>query len=216
MQRGNWRHYLNQLGPLLGLVAVFVLFAIIGPPGFSSGRNLETIARQTAIVGMGALGMTLVIISGGIDLSVGSMVALGTVVIASLLNALTFHGASLVAAFLAILACAACGFLSGTLITRLRVVPFIVTLGMMLLVRGAAKGISHEQKVDAPDTWLNGLLASLPDKQQWLLVPSGVWLLIFLAIPVCEGEWPWHAIACHRTPTMRVTSAGLCGAGQDR
>ena len=66
---------LSRLGPVLGLIAVYGLFAAIGPPGFSSARNLETIARQTAIVGTAALGMTLVIISGGIDLSVGSLVA---------------------------------------------------------------------------------------------------------------------------------------------
>ena len=57
---------LNTLGPLLGLVFVFTLFAVIGPESFSSLYNLETIARQTAIVGTAALGMTLIIIAGGI------------------------------------------------------------------------------------------------------------------------------------------------------
>jgi len=149
---------------------------------FVSSRNLETIARQTTIVGMAALGMTLVIISAGIDLSVGSIVALGTVVIAWLLNKNGFS--PLLAAILAVAACGTCGFISGILITNLRVVPFIVTLGMMLFIRGAAKGLSNEQKIDAPDTWLNELLASLGQDQKWMLIPSGVWILIIMAVMV--------------------------------
>jgi ribose transport system permease protein len=77
---------------------------------------------------------------------------------------------------------AACGLLSGTLITRLRVAPFIVTLGMLLLVRGAAKGLGKEQKVDAPMTWLVDLLASLPAERRWMILPPGIWLLAFLAL----------------------------------
>src|ERR1041384_482041 len=139
---------LNRFGPLLGLIGVLLLFVIIGPESFRSARNFETIARQTTIVGLGALGMTIIMIGGGIDLSVGSMVAMATVVIAWVLK-----GASVppfLAATLAVLTCAVCGAANGLLITRLKVVPFIVTLGMMLLVRGAAKGLSHEQKIDAP------------------------------------------------------------------
>ncbi|MGA1198925.1 MAG: ABC transporter permease subunit, partial [Candidatus Latescibacterota bacterium] len=77
---------LQKLAPVLGLIAVYVLFAILGPDSFTSGRNLETIARQTAIVGTAALGMTLVIMAGGIDLSVGSIIALTTVTIAATLQ----------------------------------------------------------------------------------------------------------------------------------
>jgi len=176
----KWKRLLNRLGPVLGLVIVFVLFAIIGPPSFRTGRNIETIARQTAIVGTAALGMTLVIISGGIDLSVGSMVALSTVAIASLLQRAS--GSPVTAAIGGIALAALFGLISGLLITRLRVVPFIVTLGMMLVVRGAAKGLSNEQKVDAPITWLNELLASLSDEQSWMLVPAGIWLMIILSI----------------------------------
>ena len=56
---------------------------------------------------------------------------------------------------------AVCGLVSGLLITRLRVVPFIVTLGMMLLVRGTAKGLSGERRLEAPASWLNDLLRTL-------------------------------------------------------
>ena len=179
----NWRNWLNTLGSVLALVAVYGLFVLIAPPSFATARNLEMIARQTTIVGVAALGMTLVIISGGIDLSVGSIVALSTVVIAWLLQ---YAGAGpLTAALGGVAAAAAFGLISGLLITRLRVVPFIVTLGMMLVVRGVAKGIGREQKIDVdPEQlrWLDELLASVPKERSWMLLPPGVWLLIVLAV----------------------------------
>ena len=176
------RRSLNTLGPLLGLVVVFTLFAFISPPSFRTILNLQTIARQTTIVAIAALGMTLVIISGGIDLSVGSVVALSTVTIAYLLQNANF--APIPAAIGGIAIAALFGMIGGLLITRLRVVPFIVTLGMMLVIRGAAKGIAHEQKIDAPYTWLNELMASLPPEKSWMLLPPGVWTMICLAIIV--------------------------------
>ena len=170
---------LSTLGPLIGLVLVYLFFALIGPDSFTSIRTLETIARQTAIVGTAALGMTLVIILGGIDLSVGSIVAMTSVVVALVLNG---GGGPAAAILMAMLAGALTGLTSGTLITRLKVAPFIVTLGMLLLVRGVAKGLGREQKVDAPITWLVELLSSLPPDRRWMLVPPGVWVLALLAL----------------------------------
>jgi ribose/xylose/arabinose/galactoside ABC-type transport system permease subunit len=172
--------WLGALGPLLGLLIVYLFFAAVGPPAFATVRTLETIARQTAIVGTASLGMTMVIVSGGIDLSVGSIVALTSVVVALVLAG--GSGGPLVAAGAAALVGGLCGWVSGTLITRLRVAPFIVTLGMLLLVRGLAKGLAKEQKVDAPMTWLVDLLSSLPPGRRFLVVPPGVWLLLFLSL----------------------------------
>lgn len=179
-----WHAWLAPLGPLAGLAAVMALFAVIFAaqqlPPFISAENLETLARQTAIVGAAALGMTLIMIAGGIDLSVGSIVALATVVAAWLLQR---SGWTPVAAALGSIAAGGiCGLLSGVLITRLRVVPFIVTLGMMLVVRGVAKALANEQKIDAPLTWLNDLLATLAPEQRAWLVPPGVWLVLVLAL----------------------------------
>ena len=171
--------WLSSLGPLLGLGAIYLLFALAGPDSFSSLSNLETMARHTAIVGIAALGMTLVIIAGGIDLSVGSIIALVTVVIAALLQT---GMPPLLAALLGVGTGALCGLLNGLLITRVRVVPFIVTLGTLLVLRGAAKGLAGEQKIDAPITWLNDLLAAVPRSQAWQLVPPGVWILLVLAL----------------------------------
>jgi len=212
--RNLWLHWLNRFGPIIGLLLVFALFSVIGPESFSSGRNIETMARQTAIVAIAALGMTLIIISGGIDLSVGSTVAFSTVVIAHLL--LLWKMNPLVAALGGIAAGALCGLINGLLITRLRVVPFIVTLGMLLIVRGAAKGIANEQKIDAPITWLNDLLAALGPGQNWMFAPPGVWLMILLAL----------AVSCmlHFTRLGRYTfaigsnekAARLCGIAVDK
>jgi len=118
-----------------------------------------------------------VIAAAGIDLSVGSLVSLCTVTIAILLR--HGHGPGLAAAG-GIAAAAACGLVTGVLVTRLKVVPFIVTLGMMLLVRGAAKGLADERRLEAPTSWLNGLLQSAGGRG--LLLPAGVWMTLVLAV----------------------------------
>jgi len=213
----DWRRLLNTLGPVLALVVVYGLFALIAPASFRTSRNMETIARQTTIVGMAALGMTLVIICGGIDLSVGSVVALSTVVIAWLLQ---YGGAGPVTAAVGGVAAAAFfGLISGLLITRLRVVPFIVTLGMMLVVRGTAKGIGRNQKIDVdPDLlrWLDELLASVGREQGWMLVPPGVWILLILAVAMA-AVLRYTRLGRH---TFAVGSneqtARLCGVAVER
>src|SRR5499427_5616994 len=88
------RRLLDETAVLVGLVVVLGLFGALIGPQFFRAANLELIARQTVIVCVAALGMTMVIVSGGIDLSVGSVVALSTVVIAALLQ---HHGPLLAA-----------------------------------------------------------------------------------------------------------------------
>lgn len=175
----------KNLGAAAGLAGVFLLFVVLLAASkgynFADPGNLETILRQTTIVGLAALGMTMIIISGGIDLSVGAAIALVTVVVAS---ALQKGAPPLLAALVGVAVGALAGVCNGALITRLRVVPFIVTLGSMLLVRGMAKGLAGEQKIDAPKSWLNELLARLPADRAWMLVPPGVWLLLLSALAV--------------------------------
>ena len=213
----NWRRWLNTLSPVIALFVVFELFVLIAPSSFATARNIEMIARQTTIVGIAALGMTLVIISGGIDLSVGSIVALSTVVIAWLLR---YTGAGpLTAAIGGVAAAALFGLLSGVLITKLRIVPFIVTLGMMLVVRGAAKGIGREQKIDVdPERlrWLQELLASVPKERSWMLLPPGVWMLIILAVATAAllryTRFGRHTFAIG----SNEETARLCGVAVER
>jgi ribose/xylose/arabinose/galactoside ABC-type transport system permease subunit len=173
------RRYLAESGVIIGLVIVAVIFGLLVPQFFRPA-NVELMARQTAIVCVAALGMTMVIVAGGIDLSVGSVIALATVVAALLLRS---GAGPLVAATGAIVVSAACGAVNGILITMLSVVPFIVTLGTMLLVRGAAKGLADERRIEAPITWLNALLRSVRGGDGFLL-PWGIWLTIVLAVIV--------------------------------
>jgi ribose/xylose/arabinose/galactoside ABC-type transport system permease subunit len=165
---------------LIGLAATYLFFCLWAGEPFYSSFNRVTVLTQSVIVTAGALGMTLIIISGGIDLSVGSVIALSTVVVARLLEG----GASPWTAALAGVAVGVlCGAANGLLITRLRLVPFIITLGSLLIFRGAATGLAHEQKIDAPITWLNNMLAKFPEPP-WLLVAPGVWLTLLLGVLV--------------------------------
>ena len=166
------------MGPFIGLIAVSVLFAALEPETFLSVYNFQTIAAQTVIVGLGALGMTFVIVSAGIDLSVGSLIALSSVVTAL---ALREGYAPLAASLAGIASGVVAGAINGTLITQLRVVPFIVTLGSMGIARGLAKYLAEEQKIDAPAAWLADVMAKTPTPA-WLLVAHGTWVMFGLAL----------------------------------
>ncbi len=168
---------LGLVGPFIGLLLVMGLFAILTPQSFLSAYNMKTILTQTVIVALGAIGMTWVIIGGGIDLSVGSVIALSSVAAAICLRDGYGPGVAIV---VGVAAGAAVGAVNGGLITGLKVVPFIVTLGTMLMARGVAKWLGEEQKVDVPETWLNNVMSKNPEPS-WLLLSPGVWTAILLA-----------------------------------
>lgn len=171
------RRALEVGAPLLGVVAVVGLFAILSPDQFLSAYNLKTVLTQTVIVALGAIGMTCVMISGGIDLSVGSSIALASVVAALLLR----EGYPATVAMLGGLALGAgVGAVNGLLVTRLSIVPFIVTLGTMGIARGLAKYLANEQTVRADPGWLADLMRKTPEPE-WLLVAKSVWLTLALA-----------------------------------
>lgn len=167
----------SLLAPFLGLIFVIALFSALVPESFPTLYNFRTVSTQTVVVGLGAIGMSFVIVSGGIDLSVGSVIALSSVSAAAALNA----GWSAAAAILAAIATGAlCGLVNGLLIARLRIMPFIATLGMMGVARGAAKRITGGQKIDAPASWLPELV-SKSSADAWLGLPPGLWILLALA-----------------------------------
>src|SRR5262245_56845934 len=149
--------WVNRSGPVLGLFLVCVIFGFLVGPQFFRTANLELIARQTAIVAVASLGMTVVIASAGIGLSVGSVVSLSTVVIALLLR---WGVPPLAAVLVAVAVGVLCGAIVGLLVTRLCLLPFIVTPGMMLVVRRAAKRLADRQRIAAPITWHNKPLRS--------------------------------------------------------
>jgi ribose/xylose/arabinose/galactoside ABC-type transport system permease subunit len=176
---GGGSSALGALGPVLGLAFAFLLFALLEPKTFLSFDNLQIILMETAVVGTAALGMTVIIISGGIDLSVGSNIALCTVFIALSLS----HGLGALASIaVGISSSLLVGLLIGLLVTRLNLAPFIVTLGLWGAVRGAAKRIAGEAEIFPPTTWLNHLLTMLPASQRWMIVPPGVWLMLVLTL----------------------------------
>lgn len=174
----NWVTLLSRLGPLVGLVLVFALFGSLRPTTFLSQYNIKLMLLQSAVVGVAALGMTMIIISGGIDLSVGSNIALCTVVVAMLLNR---DYSPFISAAGGIGASALCGVVIGLLVTKLKLSPFIVTLGMWGALRGLAKGLANESMVRTKLSWLNDLLIVRP---QWYALPIGVWLTLLLSLVV--------------------------------
>jgi ribose/xylose/arabinose/galactoside ABC-type transport system permease subunit len=175
----RWAAWLERLGPLAGLAAVAAYFAVLRPETFPTIDNLQIILIQTAVVGTAAIGMTLVIVSGGIDLSVGSVIALVTVVVASCLS----QGyPPLLAAGAGVIAGALCGLVNGGLVTGIRLTPFIVTLGTLGVFRGLAKGWADEQIVLASDIgWLEHVLRILGPDELWRLAAPGVWIMVLLA-----------------------------------
>lgn len=162
------------LGPLFALFATYALFAALSPETFTTTGTLVLMTRQTVVVGLCAAGMTLIILMGGIDLGVGSAVALGTVVLALLTRA--GHG-PLAASVATVLVTMGIGALVGTLITRFQVTPFIVTLGSMSVMRGVAKGLADEQKIDADAAAFDWLVLP-PPELAWMVLPPAVWILL--------------------------------------
>ena len=167
---------------------------------FYTLRNIENIARQSAVYATAALGMTIVIIAAGIDLSVGSVIALTVVVTAWVLNlgsGVADDGTQVflierwptLLPFLAVGAGVAVatimGMLNGLGIVGLRLVPFIVTLGTMGIVRGLAKGIADEKDIYPPaETWISSLMdPTLTSKSRaWMILPPGIWILIVASV----------------------------------
>jgi ribose transport system permease protein len=206
---------INVAGLILVWLVIFLIFARLAPQGWVSRENIELIFRQSAIVCMAALGATLIIVSGGIDLSIGSVVALSSVAIAIALKAGQGPWVALLAG---VVAGTLCGLWNGLLVTKLKVGPFIVTLGSLLLFRGIAKGIAHEQSVypPVPGTWLNNVLARLGDTEQWRLVPTGVWVTLGFAVLVSllltRTVFGRHVVAIG----SNESAARLCGVPVSR
>jgi ribose transport system permease protein len=213
-RKGGIQKALNVLGPFIGLVFVIAIFALIPEvrDRFVRVANFKSVATQSVIVALGALGMTLIIISGGIDLSAASNIALASVIAAFAING---GVPPLAAVGLGILAGGLVGAVNGALVTRLRLVPFIVTLGMMGVARGVAKWIAGNQKIDAPMTWVNELMAKSP-KPAWLLMAPGLWVVIILAVVMAVvlryTVFGRHVFAIG----SNEATARLCGIRTDR
>lgn len=122
----------QKLGPLLGLGAIVIILSILSP-NFLELNNLLNLLRQVSINALIAFGMTFVILTGGIDLSVGSMLAFGAALTAGMLSS-GFD--PILAILLGLMAGAIMGALNGFIITKGKVAPFIATLATMTIFRG--------------------------------------------------------------------------------
>jgi ribose transport system permease protein len=212
--KASLRGTLVRLAPVLGLLAVILVFAVgTGAPArYLSTNNLRVVFAQTVIVALGAVGMTVIMVSGGIDLAVGSVIALTGVVTALLLRA---GQPPWSAALVAVLCGGLVGVANGLAITRLKVVPFIGTLGMLGVARGVAKWLAGQEAVYPPSTWINDLAVTVPTPA-WLVFAPGVWVTIVLALAM--------AVVLQRTVFGRrvfalgssEAAARACGIATDR
>lgn len=168
----DWRRYIVYVG----FVLIFIIFSItLSQYGFLTANNLLNIIRQTATISVMAVAMTLVIASGEIDLSVGSVAGLSSVVAALAVSEFGFVGGALaglaVGAFV--------GLINGLLTTRVGIPSFLVTLGMLGIANGAAMWIT----ASAPVPILNDTFNSFFGSGDLGPVPSlFVWTLVALAI----------------------------------
>lgn len=158
----------RQVGTLLGLAGLCLLLTIL-TPHFLTVSNLLNITEQTTINATIAVGMTFVILSGGIDLSVGSIVALSGVVLGTALRQQMPVAAAIL---LAVATGAACGLVNGLLITLGRLPPFIATLGMMSIARGAALLFTDGRPVSGFDATFRAISTARP-----LMIPAPVILM---------------------------------------
>lgn len=188
------KRLLAAAGPLLALILVVLFFAIAdamqgGVGNFASVGSVRLVGVQSVKVAVAALGMTMIIIAGGIDLSAGTAAALSGCVAAYSLK----HGYSIPSAILfAVLSGAACGLLNGALISFLRLVPFIITLGTMTIFLGIGKTIAEDGGTIRPPTgsipaWMDSMVTQFPEPLwvAWPLLPNfgwGVWMVLVLAI----------------------------------
>jgi ribose transport system permease protein len=166
---------IQRLLPFLTLVLLFVGLAIASPH-FLTQTNLSSVVRQTAVINLMALGMTLIIITSGIDLSVGAILAMAGFLGCKAME----RGMPIpVGVLVGILTGLACGFVNGVLITRLKIAPFIVTLGTLGIIRGLTLVISNGLPVhQVPPEF------SFLGEGNVLGVPFVLWILVACAVVV--------------------------------
>ncbi len=213
-----WTLLKGDAGRFLVLIAIVLLFAAMVPGGnFGSWSNLENILIQSSVVSLAAIGATLVILSGGIDLSAGSVLAFTVVVIAWVMAKAGDQPPSFMLSLLALAAglgiSCLCGWINGMLITSLRLIPFIVTLATMQMFRGLTSGSARQTNIYPPDSWLNSIMDSVSGVQgkAWMLMPPAIWLTLISALSIGAllrySRWGRHVIAVGSNEDC----ARLCG-----
>lgn len=173
----------------LALVVIFVIFTILAPAAFPTLSNIITMCQQVSVYALLSIGMLMVILNGGIDLSVGSTLGLAGMVAGLAIKGVTIFGITIypsvwVAVVVAVAVGALIGLVNGILVAHLKVAPFVATLGMLYVVRGLAElstnGLTVNNLDGDPQLGNTGF--------DWLGfnsiagIPVGVWVLAIIAV----------------------------------
>jgi len=197
------------LGPLVALVLAIVIFSVISDT-FLNPTNVSLILQQSVVVGILAVGQTLIILTSGIDLSIGAVAVLGTIVMAQTAGA----NGPFVALFATFGVCVVLGALNGGLVTVLRLPPFIVTLGTFTAIQAATRllaGSQTYQVAEGPLTLLGtsfrvGAFSTTYGVVAMLLVYAVVWYAL------SQTAWGKHVYAVGGN----ITASKLSGIKSER
>jgi ribose transport system permease protein len=220
--------WLTLLGPYLGLLLVVAIFGYLTwQEGqmwtFLGLSNLRLVTLHASVTAAVAVGMTLIMIAGGIDLSVGYVVSLVTVVTALVYSAaaeipLLQEASSVWAIAAGVLTGAVVGLGNGLIVTKLRVIPFVATLGTMGVARGLGQYISKGQPVRFPTPlpdWMPWLSTVEPEPW-WLIIGPAPWSVLLLAIVAAILlRYTILGRHCYAIGSNEAT-ARLCGVRVDR
>ncbi len=176
---GRWMW--KWLAPFAGLAVVLVFFHVARPDVFLTARNIQIVAQQTVLVGICAIGMTFIMIGGGIDLSVGSVMALASVVLAVVLRE---TGSTFLAVAACLLTGALCGLANALMITGMRIIPFVATLGMFSIARGLARKFADNSVVRLPERpeSLAAFVRAIPSADSRAWFASSVWVMLAVSV----------------------------------
>jgi ribose transport system permease protein len=197
---------LARHSPLVILAGLCIVVAILSPQ-FRTANNLQNVAYRTAVVGIIATGQVLIILTAGIDLSVGSVAALAGVVACLLMK---LHGVPVIPGILAGTAVGlGCGCVNGLLVTKGRIPPFIATLGMMMVARGVAHLLSGSVSISVVEdsfAYLGGA------KGWWIPVVVTLAITIFFSITLAGTRFGRALYAIGGN----MSAARLSGVAVDR
>lgn len=185
----KYKDLLRKMAALAGLVLLIIFFSVTNEYFFTS-NNIMTVGLQTSTIALIGIGATCVILTGGIDLSTGSVVALSGVAAAMIVNAGVPVPLGMI---LGILVGGICGLINGILVTRMKLPPFIATLGMMMVARGLALYVTNAAPVSGmPESFANlgnGALFKIVEeganglpKVVFAGIPYPVIIMIFITI----------------------------------